>query len=194
MRIVRENRIDYFLDNQKSGFFPLLKSTQKWKEFFTDKSSYIAVVVAFVMIFIFGFLYRTTEIEVFNNIIQNLMGIIIGSLVGLLGFIISGMAIFTGTITNKLVSNIDADGKAHSLVGILYSFYFVGAVIGIAIVLFTIMYVFSYSILPVSLLAIIIIAGGLSYLFTWIIFYSVSLLGTCLKLFLVSYKYYDKNE
>ena len=194
VKVLKRKDIDYFLDNKKSGFFPLLKSTEKWKEFFVDKVSGIAFFVSIGMIFLFDYLYTTIDLESFNSLIQNLTNIIISALVGELGFIISGMAIFTGTITNKLVRNIDEDGKAESLIGILYSFYFVGAVIGIAIVLFIVMYGFSYSDIPVSRTAIIVSGGGLSYLFTWIIFYSVSLLGTCLKLFLVSYKYQDKND
>lgn len=175
-------------------FYSLLKSTAKWKEIFTQKESAISALVSIVITAAITYLFYTIPIAKFNDLLINVLYIAISTIVSLLGFIIAGIAIFTGTITNKLVSNIDKEGKAHSLIGILFSFYFIGALIGVTVVGLILMYLFSYSMISVSLLLIIIIGFLLSYFYIFSIFYSISLIGTCLKLFFVSYKYSDDDK
>lgn len=175
-------------------FWSLLKSTGKWKELFTQKESIISAIVSIGIVITIRYLFITVSIEQFNELLQNVLNIAITTIIGLLGFIISGIAIFTGTITNKLVSNIDSDDKAESLIGILFSFYFIGAVIGISVVGFVFMYLFVYSTLDVLLWIIFTVGFVLAYLYFFSIFYSISLIGTCLKLFFVSYKYSEREK
>lgn len=175
-------------------FHKLLRSTGKWKELFNQKESVIALIVSSGIAFILVYLFKTIHIDKYNDLLKDILSIAISTSIGMLGFIISGIAIFTGTITNKLVKNIDTDNKIESLIGILFSFYFIGAVIGINTVGFIFMYLFSYSAIKASVWSIITIGFLLGYLYIFSIFYSISLIGTCLKLFFVSYKYSDENK
>lgn len=149
--------------------------------------------MSFIMSGILLIVYRNTSFNIFNEMLINIIGILIGSAVGLLGFIISGLAIFTGTITSKLIKNVDNDEKFASLMGILFSFYFIGAFIGISVILYIIIYFFLWSELIFELRLFMVMSLIVSYFFIFSILYSVSLLGTCLRLFLVSYKYSDEN-
>lgn len=174
-------------------FHRLLKSTQKWKEIFTQKESLISAIVSIGIVLTLAYLFKEIDMNKFNVLLIDILNIAISTIIGLLGFIISGIAIFTGTITNKLVNNIDSDSKAESLIGILFSFYFIGAVIGVTVVGYIFMYLFTYSSIKASVILIIIIGYILSYLYIFSIFYSISLIGTCLKLFFVSYRYSDNK-
>lgn len=175
-------------------FHNLIRSTGKWKELFSQKECVVSAILAVGVVIVLFYLYNTISLGEFNELLKNIINLAISTLVGLLGFIISGIAIFTGTITNKLVKNIESDKKAESLIGILFSFYYIGAIIGITVVGYIFMYLFSYSQLPVSTLSICCIGFGLGYLYIYSIFYSISLIGTCLKLFFVSYRYYEPEQ
>lgn len=191
----RQNNIKMAdFDYEAVKFHNLIRSTGKWKELFTQKESAISLVVSIGIVVALIYLFKTIAIDDFNELLNNILNIGITTIIGMLGFIISGIAIFTGTITNKLVNSIDADNKAVSLVGILFSFYFIGAIIGINVVGFIFMYLFSYSEINVTIWIIVVVGFLLSYLYIFSIFYSISLIGTCLKLFFVSYRYSDEEK
>lgn len=188
----RPSKINEF-DYNETKFWKLLRTTNKWKELYNQVESIYALLISFVMIAILWELFNSISFESFDQLIKEIVNIGLTTLIGLLGFIISGIAIFTGTITNKLVRNIDDDNKAVSLIGILFSFYYIGVVIGITVVMYIIMYLFSYSYITISVAKIGIIGFILSYFYFYSLFYSISLIGTCLKLFFVSYKFSDKE-
>lgn len=189
----RKNIEDYF-STPSTSFFGLLKEKKKWKELYEEKEAKIAIMIAMVSTFLLVIAYKNSDFEQFNEMLQNLSGIIISSLIGMLGFIISGLAISTGTITNKLIKSVDKEQKVGALIGILYSFYFVGAVIGVAIICWSITYIFLYSELILNLYMLVVAGFFLSYLFLFCIFYSISLLGTCIRLFVVGYMYSSEAE
>lgn len=196
MKRIRETKVrrveDYF-SRKESGFLRLNKSSKKWKELYNQPESKWTIFLSFIMSGVLLIVYQNTSFNIFNEMLINILGILIGSAVGLLGFIISGLAIFTGTITSKLIKNVDDDEKFASIMGILFSFYFIGAFIGISIILYIIVYFFLWSELIFDLRLFVAMSLIVSYFFIFSILYSVSLLGTCLRLFLVSYKYSDEN-
>lgn len=181
-------------DYKETRFFRLLCTTKKWKEIYNQFESKLSLLVSITVIVILIFLFMSISQQDYNELIKELINIGLTTVIGLLGFIISGIAIFTGTITNKLVKNIDNDDKAVSLVGILFSFYYIGVIIGIAIVLYIIMYLFWYSYIAISVVKICVVGFVLVYLYFYSIFYSISLIGTCLKLFFVSYKFSNTEQ
>ena len=181
-------------DYKETSFFRLLCTTQKWKEIYNQVESKLAFLVSCAIIMILVFLFNNISEKEYNELIKDLLNIGLTTVIGLLGVIISGIAIFTGTITNKLVKNIDNDDKAVSLVGILFSFYYIGVIIGMSTVLYIIMYLFWYSHIEVSVTKIYLVGFILVYFYFYSIFYSISLIGTCLKLFFVSYKFSNKEQ
>ena len=183
---------DYF-NYKETHFFNLLKSTQKWKELYNQAESFLALIVSIIVAVLLPFLLKS-DIKAFNDLIGNLLNIVITTLAGMLGLVISGMAIFTGTITNKLVNNIENQNKASDLIGVLFSFYYLGAIMGITIVFSVIVYIVSFFNTKTYLWAVFAVALLLAYLYFYSIFYSISLIGTCLKLFLVSYKFSGLSE
>lgn len=179
---------DYF-STKETRFFTLLLKTEKWKELYSQAESMASIVISMGFIVFVYFVYHNIEFNKFINMIMQIMQILIGAATGMLGFIISGLAIFTGTITDKLVKAIDSDEKIDGLVGILFSFYFIGAIIGFSILVYIVSYVLLWIDLPFALCPFFIISIVVSYLFTFSILYSVSLLGTCIRMFFISCKY-----
>lgn len=179
---------DYF-STRETRFFRLLCRTEKWKELYSQAESVASIIISLMTVAFIYFAYRNIEFNRFIEMVMQIMQILIGATTGMLGFIISGLAIFTGTITDKLVKSIDSDEKIDALVGILFSFYFIGAVIGVAILFYMISYIFLWIELPFALCPFVIISLIVSYLFVFSVLYSVSLLGTCIRMFFISCKY-----
>lgn len=189
-----KKNVDDFYGIKNSSFFYLLRTTRKWKELFNQKEAIISLIFSIVSLLVLRFVYNTEGINTFVIVIQNLLIGILSGFISLLGFIISGLAIFTGTITDKIVKKINNDKKIEHLIGILYSFYFIGAIIGITICLFVISYIMTYTKLEINNVILCSIVLILSYLFCFSILYSIALLGTCLRIFLLNYKYSDRED
>ncbi|MEI3112517.1 MAG: hypothetical protein V8T13_00850 [[Ruminococcus] lactaris] len=186
---IRKNSIENYFSSKKTTFWGLLKSTKKWKEIYNQTESIISLIITVIVMIVLCIVYKKSTFEDFMEMLKILDMFLIESSVGMLGFIISGLAIFTGTITNKLVKNVDTDQKIDSLIGILFSFYFIGMVIGISIFFYVTVYIFLTSNYLFTLKRMVGVGSICSYLYAYMIFYSISLLGTCIRLFFVSYKY-----
>ena len=179
---------DYF-SSKSTEFWSLLKTTQKWKELYNQRESKIAFITDAFILIILCFAFGKTEFDSYMELLKNLMQIAINTSVGMLGFIISGLAIFTGTITTRLIKKIDSERKINSLIGILFSFFFIGAVIGIGIVIYIVTFILLNTDLMFTMLRLIVLGSICLYFYLYSIFYSISLLGTCLRLFFISYMY-----
>ncbi len=118
-------------------------------------------------------------------------------MIGMLGFIISGLAITGGTLSTEKVTHIKNSGKFNSLLSILFSYYYIGVVIGISLILYFVTYIIISIEIKIYIYIYLITSFILSYLFLFSIFYSISLLGTCIKIFILNYDnyvYYKKEE
>ncbi|MGH4051263.1 MAG: hypothetical protein ACREVX_07905 [Clostridium sp.] len=181
----------------KSSFLFLLKQSKKIKEVISikDYEVWISLVVSLGSSFLIKNLYNIIPVSEFNNLIRVLTSNIAVMLVTLLGFSIGGLAIISGTLGSKLVQKIEKEDKMINLIGILFSFYFIGFIIGITIIIFLLLYIcsyFPYAINIKGLFALVLIA---TYLFSFSIFYSVSLLGTCIRMFKINYDFSrDRDE
>lgn len=139
-------------------------------------------------------LVTNNDVASLTEVIKNLLQCIGAGLISMLGFIISGLAIASSTISNKMAYNIDKQGKFKKILSILFSFYYIGKVIGFLIIIYFICYIFISIEVPINLYLYYIIGIFLSYGFFFTIFYSVSLLETCLNLFILGYKYWRNSE
>lgn len=107
------------------------------------------------------------------------------SLIGFLGFIVTGLAILTGAISSKVVKRFQDGNKMAALERILLSFYLIG-IISAFLVIATFILHFVVIIPIQSIWAIdIILLSLLSYLMIFTIFYAVKLIGNCLELFYI---------
>jgi len=145
----------------------------------------VATVVTIVMYFV----YATNTGLATTLVLQNLALYIGAALLGMLGFLVGGLAIISGTISNKVAHTINVAGKFDSLLAIMFSFYYEGAVIGVLIFL----YLFAYLIVSIGgsyvVPVLLIISFVLSYGLCFAVCFAVSLLGTCINMFIINYNF-----
>lgn len=110
-------------------------------------------------------------------------------LLGLLGFTISGLAIITGTIGNKMTKKMIQENKFDSLLSILFSFVYIGRLIGILIVVLIITYFLGSIPLPFNTYLFVGLSFLISYCLFFSVFFAASLLMTCINIFQLSYIY-----
>ncbi|MGF7431083.1 hypothetical protein PQ689_03275 [Thermoanaerobacterium thermosaccharolyticum] len=193
-RCQEEKLIDYFYSTKHTKFMHLLKISLKWKELYNSNEAKLSFIISILAAIIWRYLFNSVKSELFNQIIRDITLSLFESLIGMLGFIISGLAILTGTITKRVIESINNKKMIKNLISILYSFYFIGAFIGMTIIVYIGMYLMSFSDIVATSYTTVIISFILSYMFCFSIFYSIALLGTCLRIFLVSYEFSNENQ
>jgi MFS family permease len=180
-------KIEYFY--RHNGFFELLKATKKYKELIGSTEALVSLILSIIFTVAFYFISGPLSEDKFNELIRSLLLNITAGLISVLGFTVGALAIMSGTISNRLVNKVVEEEKIKYLMGVIYSFYFSGVVIGCTIISFLFMYLISYSNLQVTAIAMIGVSMFLSYFFWFSIIYSIALLGTCVRIFLLNYKF-----
>ncbi|MGP4076858.1 hypothetical protein [Halobacillus sp. K22] len=159
-----------------------------YKKFEVYFSTIIATILSLLLYIIVVFSNHAQLI----NLLNKSQGIILNTtfgLLGLLGFIISGLAIISGTISNKVTSEMIKVDAFRPLLSILFSFYFLGRFIGVTICF----YIFTYFVIVLPfefhLVSYLVLSWLLTYCLFFTIFFAVSLLGTCINVFQLSFLY-----
>ncbi len=107
------------------------------------------------------------------------------TLIGFLGFIVTGLAILTGAISSKVVKHLQDRNKMLPLEKILLSFYLLGLVTAFEILFIIFLHFINLLPFPSIKIIDIIILSLLTYFTVFIIFYAVKLIGNCLELFYI---------
>lgn len=185
------------------SFFDFLRDTKKYRELVKDHSSILSIILSmFFTVVLYN--YISFDEDYLNKTIDSLLLSFSAGLFSLLGVYIAGLAIFMSIIKANTIENLNRRNRIHNLVGILFSFYFIGAFVLLTILLFIV----AYLRLPIDLLLqrllnenmynFIINKGIVVYLlitlysFFFSISYTVALLGTCINFFFANL-YMDKS-
>lgn len=173
------------------SFFSFVKLTKKYNEF-KGMESLASLILSIVFILV---AILTLDYKEIDTIVKELIQITVPAYIGVIGFLFSGLALMSAIITLKTIKVIEADRKLKSIVGILFSFCFCGGII-IATMIFDALYY-----LYVYYCSIYYIFYGwvycafsffVSYFTMYTLFYTVSLLNACIKLFFVNV-YYENS-
>jgi len=170
--------------NNKSSLNKLIKY-KKYLDIINFKTSEVIATIIFSSLFtcLFSIISMEININDLNKIIQDVTKDIGISMIGFLGFIISGLAILTSSISNKIMNIINKNKKIDIIEKILLSFYLLGIITGSVILLSFFIYIGSYSNIKFCLYLFIGLTFLLTYLVFFIIFYSISLIGNCIEIF-----------
>lgn len=182
------------MDNFKNyfkyvSFCKYLKRHKTYKELYRSTAGKLSLLLALLTVLIMGKLYYLPISEA-KDIIVPFVLTLLGGLLGLLGFIISGLAIILGMITHKTLEKINLDEKAESFVAILFSFYFEGAIIGVAIIMLSLVYLGYHGVIFFTISNCLwwFVFYLVTYISYFAIFYSIGLLGTLLNMFFLNLK------
>ncbi len=158
-------------------------------DFSTYEVKVACIVSLLLLIVVVCILRHNGNLQLFIGGIRDLVLYATFGLLGVLGFLISGLAIIASSVGKKITKNIITVGNLESLLAVLYSFKYIGTIIGFQIISFVIAYILLYveSKLYTSLFLIYFFVT--SYLFVFTVFYIISLLRTCIDVFILSYNY-----
>lgn len=152
---------------------------------FTSLECRVAVIVTILLDLIFAICSSYLGIDVVVGITVDLLDNIGIELIGFLGFVVSALAILTGSISSKVVKRLQDRNKMDALERIMLSFYLMGLVSAFVIVIdFMLHFIVAIPVNSVFVVDIVIMSI-LSYLIIFMIFYAVKLIGNCLELFYI---------
>ena len=171
---------EYF--NYKS-YFILLKTTKKWKELYCGHVCVISCILSIILITV---IIRLTYIINYPKLADMLVSIDIAlfpALIGLLGFLIAGIALLASVITDKALIVLDKQNIVETFVDLLFSFYFIGSILGITIFLLIVDYFLLKIPQDTYVWFFIVMLCITIYLMIYSILYTIALLGTCINTF-----------
>ncbi|KUO71449.1 MAG: hypothetical protein APF81_09060 [Desulfosporosinus sp. BRH_c37] len=121
---------------------------------------------------------------------QNITIYIASSFIGMIGIILAGIAVIVGKLEVNVVKLIEEINGKGTVEKILVSFEFLAFNIGIGIFTFLLLHIILYSNKPLICIGLFYTMFGLiTYLFLFIIFYTVSLVSNTVNVFTISNTY-----
>ncbi len=205
----KTNSIEYYFKNNR--FYHLLRSSKKYKDLFYSKEAVVgfslALVITTLLLTVLSGVSSWSNVQLIftknkldsvniSSVIDLLRVLLIttfAGLLGLLGFIVTGLSILSATTSNKMIEAVNEEGKIKHLVNIMFSYYFTGGLIGITIVSLVVSYISTYLTFEMNKLTLFIWTVIVSYLCFFSIISCVMLLGTSMRFFLLNYWYYRKT-
>lgn len=186
---VKKDKISIEDFYKKNSFIDMLLTSKKYKDLYWSKEAFISLLLSLITTALIFFM---TDAPNFIDKIFNVLSIIIGGMFGLLGFTIGGLALIVGSIGIEIIQKINKLNKFKSLLSIVFMFYFVGAITGVAIVLLFLSYLILCLPFAFDLHIFLVITFIDGYLCYFTLIYSVMLLGSCIRLMILNYFYSDK--
>lgn len=186
----KSDNFEYYLEHDR--FFDFLKASKIYKGIYSSKEGIISLVLSLILS---GYIYFLISSFPKINMTANLtviLGIILGCSFGLLGFLVGGMAIITGSIDQETISIVDKAGKYKYLLAIVFQFYYDGFVIGTLILISLINYFLLLLPFKFSIIWLILLAFINSYLFFYSLILSIMLLGTAIRLMNLRHMFYKQ--
>lgn len=160
---------------------------KKYKDLydFSSLECRIAFIIMIILDIIFIMCSYNIGLDTTINECVKILDNIGFSLIGFLGFIVTGLAILTGAISSKIIKRLQDRNKMRALEKILLSFYLIGLVSAFLTAVIFILHFISILQIHSVLFIDIIIFSIISYFIVFTIFYAVKLIGNCLELFLI---------
>ena len=174
-------------------FWQMLKKHKKYEDLYKTIEGNLSIAGGFLIALFFYFYSLDMVIEDYNELLSDISFVFIPSLLGLLGIIFAGLTFASGTVSLKATEKLFEEKKIGSLVGIFFSFYFAGWLIAIAILLYVCVFFLGLTSLEVVPILVFVFAFIVGYFTLFVIFYTVGLFDTCIKLFFVNYLYNKDN-
>lgn len=169
----------------KDTSFKDIMRYKKYKDVYDFKSieAVVSLVGSIIITITIAIVISHANIYDVNTLIRSLTKDIGIALIGLLGFVVTGLAILTSAISNKIMNIITKKNKLEIIIRILSSFYLLSFIIASVVLLSLFFYIISFLNMDINLIFLIITTLVLSYLIIFIFFYAVSLVGNCIQIF-----------
>ena len=166
-------------------FFSLLIKKKKYRELYSEHCAWVTIFLTLIFTIILSYIYCRNSILFFENI-KSLLLTFSSGMLGLLGVYITGLALMITVLSEDSLKILEKNDKIESLVGILYCFYFAGAIILLTIVDFILCYFLILTNISVYSIVIYFFILISNFLFFYSLSYTVALLGTCINIFIAN--------
>lgn len=163
-----------------------------YKFFFTNRIGNFSVSVALLLVVLESFVYFNMNSKMFTALpFVDLIKILIPSEIGLLIFLGITFAVFLRLLSkSEILKAININNKSEYLVDLIFSFYYIAALIGLTILLLIVTYFIIYLLIVGLFLhkywIFLILSLVDTFLVIYTLVYSISLLGTCIRMFLLT--------
>jgi hypothetical protein len=156
---------------------------------FKEFESWFSLLVSVALIILLK-LNIYSNIEDISSLItasQNMLLYIISGLIAMLGFIVAGLAIMLSTTSNVVLKATISNGEMKYLLSVFTSFIYI-AFIMVLLIIGCVFFYFSLGI-KLPFIEILYLLGSLSvaYVFFFTLFYIISLLGSCINIFIFNF-------
>ncbi|ARO01168.1 hypothetical protein [Lactiplantibacillus plantarum] len=178
----------------KDRYWDFLTSTKIYVELFWSKEAAISLIVSILFTGMFIASNFPTHNIQFTDEAKEMLNIIISCEVGILGFLIGGLALIVGSIGLKVIKKIDNLGGFTSLLGILFRFYFEGSLLALEIVISMFAYLLVGFGQPINWVLSTSISVIVGYLFVYTLISGTMLMGTCIRLMVMNYELSENTE
>lgn len=174
----------------KGNAFKRIGEYSKWKDIlnFQSMECIVSLIIALCICIYLIVLDVYNQIFYFIEALRNIALYIASALIGMLGLVLSGVAIIISLLQSK---NIQIEEGNQGIIRVLVSFEYIALIIGGLVICFFSVYFGTYSNkLTMNGTFFYILAFLLTYVFSFVIFYIVALIGSCIKIFYIT-KIYD---
>lgn len=184
--------IEYFYE--KNRFLNLLRDTKKYTDLWKSKNAFLCFLLSIAMTIMFFYMYENAPLDNLLEVVRVILITIAGGFFSLLGLIIGGLALITASIGNDLIDEIKKVNKVEEIMSVIFNFYFSGVITGLTLIGSVIAYIVTF--LPMEFKPILFFVWCFihAYMITFSVIYSVMLLGTCIRIFLLRYFYLNSNK
>lgn len=165
--------------------FERFKKYSKWDEYFSWKEWEVkaTVIGTVIAVIFFMFLNIYGEFTYFEEPLKNLLLYLIGGFLGLIGIVLSGIAIVASLFDEKQTKLIEKVNGKGTIERLMCSFEFLAFNLGISVMYLIGLYLTICSRRPLVNKGLYIIIVGLTiYVILFNIFYTISLVGNCVSL------------
>lgn len=174
---------------KKKKSLPALINIKEFESWFS-----LVLSIFFLVILIAFINSNNNDMDYIVSTSQNMLLYLISGLIGMLGFIVAGLAIMLSTTSKSVLNKVIKEKKFDYLISVFASFVFIALVIVLLIIICMALYFIMGINFPFINWLYIVIAFLLTYLVFFTLFYVVSLLGTCINIFILNYSFSDVEE
>jgi len=171
------------------NFIPLLRTTKKYKDLFCTIEGRIAWAISLILsyCFVVPFVLQT-DCEVVKTSLFNLSCSFISTSVISLMLLVIAFSSVCKMIKIKTIQTIQEEKKEKSFITVLFTFYYLGFLIVIDVLMFVLMLFCSLFGIPHITILIFCYSTILLFLNFFIIFYTFNLIHLIINLFFLNYK------
>lgn len=185
-----KEKIEYYYG--KNRYVDFLLNTKTYRDIFWSKECLVSFIVSILIMLLFCLIPLNIYDHEFSQKLSDLLGILIGSIVGLLGFVIGGLALIVGSIGKKMIDKISNGNSITELLGIIFRFYYIGSILAFTVLIHILTYIILFYPYNFNVILTMCLIFLNSYLFIFSLVSSVMLMGSCIRLMILQY-YFETN-